>query len=307
MDEPLERTEELDARYNATPAATATNATHFFFCLSLLTRKYIVPSQQYLDTNECFLKFSKYLTWLFRFGGNVLHQQSLSLTLHELFHFGLFTKHINTCRTFMEADPHHIFGNPYTADVYNECKRCNINVDSMRWFIPFATVVWHNTKGRIAFTVMNTDLVRQPIASDWCATDMSVDDILRKLKDRDSGPNGGYKVTNAFFRVQSGHGNLREEQRPGVPYDFRHNILIHKKKFQIGTRCREIPKTDICDVKGVIFTLFQFNFCLPNLTCFDSLAAVFCCSTPTINEHERHCQQPVKQTTAIFWCQTISI
>ena len=61
---------------------------------------------------------------------DVLHEGSLSLTLHELFHFGLFTKHINTCRTFMEADPHHIFGNPYTAEVFNECKRCNINVDS---------------------------------------------------------------------------------------------------------------------------------------------------------------------------------
>ena len=228
--EPLQRTRELDERYNATPAATATNATHFFFCLSLLMRDYIVPSREFLETNEPFLKFSKYLSWLFRFGGNVLHQESLSLTLNELFHFDLFTKHINTCRTFMEADPHHTFGDPYTADVYNECKRCNINIDSMRWFFPFATVVWNNTKGRIAFTVLNTDLVRQPIASDWCTPDMSVDEILEKLKGRDNGPHCGYRVTNAFFRAQSGHENLREEQRPGVPYDFRHNILIHKTK-----------------------------------------------------------------------------
>ena len=130
----------------------------------------------------------------------------------------------------MEADPHHTFGNPYTPEIANECKRCNINVDSMRWFIPFATVIWYNSKGRIAFTVMNTDLVREPIASDWCTTDMSVDDILRKIKDRDNGPNGGYKTNNVFFRAQSGHGNLRADQRPGVPYDFRHGILIHKTK-----------------------------------------------------------------------------
>ena len=133
-------------------------------------------------------------------------------------------------RHVWQSDPNHTFGNPYTPEIANECKRCNINVDSMRWFIPFATVIWHNTKGRIAFTVMNTDLVREPIASDWCTTDMSVDDILRKIKDRNNGPHDGYKTNNVFFRAQSGHGNLREEQRPGAPYDFRHNILIHKTK-----------------------------------------------------------------------------
>ena len=130
----------------------------------------------------------------------------------------------------MESDPHHTFGNPYTPEIANECKKCNINVDSMRWFIPFTTVVWNNTKGRIAFTVMNTDLVREPIASDWCTTDMTVDEILMKIKNRDNGSNGGYKTNNVFFRAQSGHGNLRSDQRPGVPYDFRHGILIHKTK-----------------------------------------------------------------------------
>ena len=185
-DEPLTRNDDLDARYNATPAATSTNATHFIFCLSLLLREYIAPSREYLENTECFTKFSKYMSWLLRFGGDMLHQRSLSLTLHELFHFDMFGKHINFCRTFMEADPHHTFGNPYTPEIANECKRCNINVDSMRWFIPFATVIWHNSKGRISFTVMNTDLIREPIASGWCTTDMSVDDILRKIKDRDN-------------------------------------------------------------------------------------------------------------------------
>ena len=228
--EPLERTDKLDERYNATPAATSTNATHFIFCLSLFVREFIVPSKEYLEQTECFIKFSKYMSFLLRFGGDVLHQQSLSLTLHELFHFSQFSKHTHYCRTFMESDPHHTFGNPYTPDIANECKKCNINVDSMRWFIPFATVVWCNTKGRIQFTVMNTDLVREPIASEWCTTDMTVDEILMKIKNRDNGSNGGYKTNNVFLRAQSGHGNLRTDQRPGVPYDFRHGILIHKTK-----------------------------------------------------------------------------
>ena len=85
--EPLERTDKLDERYNATPAATSTNATHFIFCLSLFVREFIVPSKEYLEQTECFIKFSKYMSFLLRFGGDVLHQQSLSLTLHELFHF----------------------------------------------------------------------------------------------------------------------------------------------------------------------------------------------------------------------------
>ena len=226
QDERLVRNEDLDARYNATPASTSTNATHFLFCLSLYIRELVSPNKEFLNTTECFIKFSKYLSWLLRFGKELLHPQSLSLTLHELFHFGQFTKHVNTCRTFIDQDPHNIFGDSHTVEVFNECKRCNINIDSMRWFIPFATVVWHNSKGRISFSVLNTDLVREPLATEWCTTDMTVNQILEKI--RHNGANGGYKQNNIFFRAQSGHGGLREEQRPGVPYDFRHNILIHK-------------------------------------------------------------------------------
>ena len=80
-DEPLTRNDDLDARYNATPAATSTNATHFIFCLSLFLREFIVPSKEYLENTECFTKFSKYMSWLLRFGGDMLHQQSLSLTV----------------------------------------------------------------------------------------------------------------------------------------------------------------------------------------------------------------------------------
>ena len=166
----------------------------------------------------------------------------------------------------MEQDPHHIVGNPYTAEVFHECKRCNINVDSMRWFIPFATVVWRNTKGRIASTVMNTDLVREPIASDWCTTDMSVDDILRKIKDRDNGPNGGYKTNNVFFRAQSGHGTLREEQRPGAPYDFRHNILIHKTKVPYWRQMsRNTDRYLRCQGRDIQLVPIQFMLTEPEM------------------------------------------
>lgn len=41
-------------------------------------------------------------------------------------------------------------------------------IDSMRFFIPFVTFVWYNGKGRIAFTVMNTDPIREPLASERC-------------------------------------------------------------------------------------------------------------------------------------------
>ena len=42
--------------------------------------------------------------------------------------------------------------------------------------------------------------------------------------------NGSYATTNVFFRIQSGHSTLPEEQREelGPPYDFRRNTLMHK-------------------------------------------------------------------------------
>ena len=157
-----------------------------------------MPAKEFLNDTECFIKFSKYMSWLLRHGQELLHE-SLSLTLHELFHFGQFMKHVNVCRDYIEQDPYHVFGNSGTTEVWNECKKHNINIDSMRWFIPFATVVWHNTKGRIAFSIMNTDMVREPIATDWCTTDMSVDDILAKI--RHNGANGERPIM--YFFVHS--------------------------------------------------------------------------------------------------------
>ena len=37
-------------------------------------------------------------------------------------------------------------------------------------------------------------------------------------------------IRPTIFRAQSGHTTVQAEQRPGVPYDFHHNILIHKTK-----------------------------------------------------------------------------
>ena len=141
-----------------------------------------------------------------------------------------------------------VFGDFGTTEILNECEKHNINIDSMRHFIPFVTVVWYNSKGRMAFTVMNTDVVREPLVRDWCTTEMSVDEILEKIRHKggyktnneffraQSGYStlirhkGGYKTNNEFFRAQSSYSTLREEQRPGVPYFFRHDILIHKTR-----------------------------------------------------------------------------
>ena len=186
-------------------------------------KEFITPVTALLEHTECFVKFSKYMSWLLRQCTGLLHKDSVSLTLHELLSLPRFRQHIQYCTTFILGDGSNVFGDSGTTEIFNECKKHNINVDSMRWFIPFVTVVWHNSKGRIAFSVMNTDVVREPIAEDWCTPHMSVDEILRKLRH-----NGGYKTNNVFFRAQSGHATLAEQQRPGRPYNFRHDILIHK-------------------------------------------------------------------------------
>lgn len=180
-EEPLVRTAEMDARYRASPASTATNATHFAFCFSLFVREVAQPIQEELCELDCFIKFSKYISWLFRHGTDLLHQNSLSLTLHVMFGLPQFLKHNQNCTTYISSDPHHIFGNSGSTEVFEECKRNKMNVDSLRYFIPFLTVAWYNTKGRLRISILNADVVREPVATDWITTDMTVDDILAKL------------------------------------------------------------------------------------------------------------------------------
>ena len=55
--------------------------------------------------------------------------------------------------------------------------------------------------------------------------------------------NGAIRGTNIFFRAQSGHSNIKRTQRPGVEYDFRHNMLMHKttaNKFEDIKRSRAL-------------------------------------------------------------------
>ena len=103
-DERLVRTPELEARYNATPASASTNATHFLFCLSLYMRGFIEPVVEYLHQTERFIKFSRFMSWILRHGTELLHESSLSLTLHELFYFDQFVRRINSCRTYIEGE-----------------------------------------------------------------------------------------------------------------------------------------------------------------------------------------------------------
>ena len=221
-DDPMERTDELDQVFQSTPAKTATNATCFVVCLMLYIQRIIYPVDHLLHANEQFKRFSKYMSWLLRHCPGLWHDH-LSLSLHELMSFNRFRNHMQQCYNFILGDENKIFGNLDTNEVRAECKRHNVSVDSLRWFIPFVTVVWHNDKGRIGFTILNTDLARPPLATSFCTPQMNADQILESLRH-----DGKYKANYVFVRMQSGHDTLEESQRPGRQYDFRHDILIHK-------------------------------------------------------------------------------
>jgi len=136
----LQRDDSIERRYNAPPSATSINATAFILCLSLLVRKFIEPLKKELNKLEEFVKFGKWLSWLFRHGQSLLHD-SLSLTLNELFHFREFIKHTNNCLTFIERYDQrtHIFGRFDTPEVREQCRQERVNFESLRYFIPFVT------------------------------------------------------------------------------------------------------------------------------------------------------------------------
>ena len=140
----LRRDDSIERRYHAPPSATSINATAFILCLSLYVRKIIEPIKKELQNLECFVKFSKWLSWLFRHGKSLLHD-SLSLTLSELFHFREFMQHTNSCLSFIARhDRTHIYGQFDTPEVREHCRNERANFDSMRYFIPFVTVTWLN-------------------------------------------------------------------------------------------------------------------------------------------------------------------
>ena len=97
----LRRDDDIERRYNAPPSATSINATAFILCLALYVRGTIEPIKEQLQGLECFILFSKWLSWLLRHGKTLLHPSSLSLTLNELFHFPEFSKHTNNCLTYI--------------------------------------------------------------------------------------------------------------------------------------------------------------------------------------------------------------
>ena len=78
-------------------------------------------------------------------------------------------------------------------------------------------------KGRFSLAVQREGVAQTPADEDWKTPPMNnalMFDYIRY--------NGVIRGSNIFFRAQSGHTNIRRAQRPGVEYDFRHNMLMHK-------------------------------------------------------------------------------
>lgn len=225
--ERLQRDDRLEQRYNAPPAATSHNVNAFLFCLSLYLRKIIAPMQE-LSGLDCFWKFSKFLTFVFRHNSQLLHED-LSFTLNELFWFDQFTGHINAGLSYIQRPAY--ANNPYFGkidcdEVRSECKKSQIPYESMRYFAPFVCGVWFNDKGRLSLSVQHDTPIRLPQSTEWRTPPCDADEMLEYIRH-----NGSIKGTNIFFRAQSGHSRIRQSQRLGVDYDFRHNILIHKTTF----------------------------------------------------------------------------
>ena len=80
-----------------------------------------------------------------------------------------------------------------------------------------------NGKGRFSIAIQPEGPARIPAEEDWKTPPMSDALMLEHLRH-----NGAIRGTNIFFRAQSGHTNIKRTQRPGVEYDFRHNMLMHK-------------------------------------------------------------------------------
>ena len=223
----LQRDADIERRYNAPPSATSINATAFILCLALYVHGTIEPIKEQLQQLECFVYFSKWLSWLLRHGKTLLHPTSLSLTLNELFHFPEFSKHTNACLTYLTRHNEHtgVYGNINSGEVRRICKDERVNYESMRYFIPLVTVTWFNDKGRIQLAVSNQSPIREPYRNEWISTEMQEHDVDECIRHH-----GSYATTNVFFRMQSGHSGLTAEQREELspPYDFRHNTLMHK-------------------------------------------------------------------------------
>ena len=220
-----QRDADLDRRFNASTSATSHNVNAFLLRLSFYLRKIIEPWEDYLAYVPCIETFGKFLSWIFRHNPQVLHED-LSLTLNELFWFPQFQQHINNGISYMQQPSYRnepIFGVIDCQEVRNECKKNNIQFESVQYFVPFVCVTWMNGKGRFSLAIQSEGTARIPAEEDWKTPPMNDALMLDHLRQ-----NGVIRGTNIFFRAQSGHSDIRRTQRPGVEYDFRHNMLMHK-------------------------------------------------------------------------------
>ena len=220
------RDADLDRRFDAPPSATSHNVNSFLFCLSLYLRKVIEPIEEQMTQLECFWKFSKFLTWVFRHSAQLLHED-LSLTLNELFWFQGFNGHINSGLSYIQ----HISIQP--TDHFLETlivRASEKNVVSIRYLLNRCAILFllfalfgSTTKEGLLYQ-FNTNLRRAgQRPEEWKTPPLNELEMLDHIRH-----NGVIRGTNIFFRAQSGHSRIRQTQRPGVDYDFRHNILIHK-------------------------------------------------------------------------------
>ena len=219
------RDADLERRFSAPPSATSHNVNAFLLCLSLYFRNIVEPWEDYLPTVPILETFGRFLSWVFRHNPQILHND-LSLTLNELFWFPQFQQHINNGLSYMQ-DPLYrqepIFGVIDCREVRDECHRHNIRFESVQYFVPFVCVTWLNGKGRFSLAVQREGVAQTPADEDWKTPPMNnalMFDYIRY--------NGVIRGSNIFFKAQSGHTNIRRAQRPGVEYDFRHNMLMHK-------------------------------------------------------------------------------
>ena len=239
-DERPERDPDLDRRFNAPASATSHNVNAFLLCLSLYLRKIIEPWEDYLSQLHCVETFGKFLSWIFRHNPQVLHED-LSLTLNELFWFPQFQQHINNGISYIQHPSYKhepYFGVIDCQEVRNECKKNNVQFESVQYFVPFVCVTWLNGKGRFSLAVQQEGPARIPAEGDWKTPPMNDALMLEHLRH-----NGAIRGTNIFFRAQSGHSNIKRTQRLGVEYDFRHNMLMHKttaNKFEDIKRSRAL-------------------------------------------------------------------
>ena len=112
--------------------------------------------------------------------------------------FDQFRKHMNNCKR--------------DRDFWWRFNSCLCSWIQEAWCRTRTTL---NSKSRRKIAVQNGRIGQEPNEEDWIYADTPAEDILPTL-------GNGHRTFS--FSIQS----LSSEQRPGVPYDFRHYILVHK-------------------------------------------------------------------------------